>query len=622
MGEENLYAGSKASYGLSPSYGISETYGESFFGREYRQPTGSFAMTTDPRSANILKEVSAKLNTGAKSVEITSLQPNLFESIPQQHLEEVNRLRKLAGMELTLHGPLIEASGLSKEGVDESRRRQSEVQMAQVMERANKLDPKGNVVVTFHTTSGLPEMVSRNLVEEGGEKKEKVSEMYIISERDGGINILKPKPDYLEQGGKTIDPYKELEKFNEKQWEEQLSHVSHYAHIGRSEIFHALKTPAEEKAKETGGPGILDLYERYNTKQTKKDLEGMEPEIRREFEERINKLNYGEIYVRDAYGKLQNTFNQVWEFAKKNNNKEDLATLEKIRDDITKAKENFKDKKGLPDFAESVVNGISMLNNLKQVPQLFVPLQDFIVDKSSETFSNVALNTYQKFKENSPIISLENPPIGMGIGRAEDLKNLIDESRRKLSEKLIREERMSKEEAKKEAEKLIGATWDVGHINMMKQYGYKDEDIVKETEKIAKYVNKIHLSDNFGMEHTEIPMGMGNVPMPEHLKELKKAHGNKLEKIKKVIEAGDWYQHFQVSPFQKTLQTFGSPIYGMEMASYWNQTPKMNASYFSGYGMMLPEQHFSMYGAGFSSLPVELGGQMSGKSRMTGNPME
>jgi hypothetical protein len=60
----------------------------------------------------------------------------------------------------------------------------------------------------------------------------------------------------------------------------------------------------------------------------------------------------------------------------------------------------------------------------------------------------------------------------------------------------------------------------------------------------------------------------------------------------------------------------------MAMSPYWNQTPVMNSSYFSGYGMMLPEQHFSMYGAGFSTLPVELGGQMSGRSRMSGNPME
>ena len=36
-------------------------------------------------------------------------------------------------------------------------------------------------------------------------------------------------------------------------------------------------------------------------------------------------------------------------------------------------------------------------------------------------------------------------------------------------EKLISEAKLSKSEADEQAKKLIGATWDVGHINMMKQ---------------------------------------------------------------------------------------------------------------------------------------------------------
>jgi len=37
---------------------------------------------------------------------------------------------------------------------------------------------------------------------------------------------------------------------------------------------------------------------------------------------------------------------------------------------------------------------------------------------------------------------------------------------------------------------------------------------------------------------------------------------------------------------------------------------------------MNPDIHHSIYGSGFSNLPVELGGQMQGRSRMSGNPME
>jgi hypothetical protein len=37
---------------------------------------------------------------------------------------------------------------------------------------------------------------------------------------------------------------------------------------------------------------------------------------------------------------------------------------------------------------------------------------------------------------------------------------------------------------------------------------------------------------------------------------------------------------------------------------------------------MLPEQHFSMYGSGFSTLPAEVGGEAKGRSRLSGTPME
>jgi hypothetical protein len=74
-----------------------------------------------------------------------------------------------------------------------------------------------------------------------------------------------------------------------------------------------------------------------------------------------------------------------------------------------------------------------------------------------------------------------------------------------------------------------------------------------------------------------------------------------------------------------TLAGMGAPIYsgGYSPSNIgWNQIYGIPAGYFSGYGTMLPDQNFQMYGAGFSSLPTELGGQVSNRdSRMTGTPM-
>ena len=65
---------------------------------------------------------------------------------------------------------------------------------------------------------------------------------------------------------------------------------------------------------------------------------------------------------------------------------------------------------------------------------------------------------------------------------------------------------------------------------------FTEKDVVKESEKIAPFVKHVHLSDNFGLEHTELPMGMGNVPMKEILKLSKN-----FQKAKKVIEGAQCY---------------------------------------------------------------------------------
>jgi hypothetical protein len=237
------------------------------------------------------------------------------------------------------------------------------------------------------------------------------------------------------------------------------------------------------------------------------------------------------------------------------------------------------------EFTEKVAEGVRLLDSI-EAPQVFKPLKNFAIDQASETFSNVAFNAFKEFGSTAPILSIENPPAGTGISRGEDLKKLVEVTRDKLAEKLQDKQGLSEESARREAEKLVGVTWDVGHINMLKKYGYGNKELRKEAEAVAGMVNKVHLSDNFGFEHSELPMGMGNVPMAEHLAALKGAQGDKLKQIKKVIEAGDWYQHFQTTPLAETMQAFGSPIYGMKMAPYWNQTTQPTVGgYFAGYGM-------------------------------------
>jgi len=195
-------------------------------------------------------------------------------------------------------------------------------------------------------------------------------------------------------------------------------------------------------------------------------------------------------------------------------------------------------------------------------------------------------------------------------------QDMPEETRNKFVENAVNQGVLSESAARKQAEKLIGATWDVGHINMLRKYGYGEKELLKETEAVAPFVNKVHLSDNFGMEHTELPMGMGNVPIKKEMEILEKYN----KQVKKIVETGNWYQHFQIPPFTETLSALGSPVYSQGPV-YWNQAVDAYGSYFAGSGMN-PEVHHSIYGSGFTTLPVELGGQVTGRSRMGGAPIE
>lgn len=613
-------------------YGLEKKYKDNPLGVTYQVPTGSFGFPTDPRSANQLDAVSRKLNTGAKTIEVSGITPQVFESIPDQHLEEINRLRKLAGADFTFHGVLVEPTG-AKQGWDESDRVQAERQMMSNLERAQKINSDSDVIVTFHSSNGLPDPVSKTINPETG--KEEISEVWVVNESEGRFQQIRPKEDYF--SGKKLnlsekDAFEAAEKESKEAWYKQLQHLNFNAFQGAKIIESALSSPVikDEKIDEKS---LLKFYSKFGDIESETKIKQMgeySPLVR----EKMRELTHGEIYLKEAYSDMQKLYNQAYDSVinskDKEKSKEDLEKLNHFRNEIKSKMKDLEKKENVNILGEEIIKGITLLRSINP-PNTFKPLREFAIDKASDTFSNLALGSYNKFSKSEsghmPIISIENPPVGSGLSRGADLKELVEVSRQKFVEKAQKSVSqggagLSESEAKKQAERLLGVTWDVGHINMMRKLGYGDTALKKETEQVAKYVNKIHLSDNFGLDHTELPMGMGNVPLAAHLEVLRKQFGEKVKDIKHIVETGNWFEPFKSTPVAETLSAFGSPIYSMKMSPNWSQGRGMMGGYFSGYGAALPEVHFSTYGAGFSGLPQELGGQIGGRSRISGAPMD
>lgn len=564
----------------------------------YRMNFSELSMSQDARTANQIKEVSAKLNMGLKNMEIAGHSAEVFESIPDEHLKEIKRLVKLTGAEVSLHGAVIEPSGFTKQGWNEFDRVAAERQISDVIQRAQNLknEKKENIIVNFHSSASLP---GPEIGPDGKEKR-----IIAVEYETGKIIPVEEELRYYPHAteGKKYSVKEELETINDSTWDQDLSQVTFYKNRG-TEIL------------EKNYPIIAPILERViKGEMNMKDLNPGEQEA-------YHQIYAANNFMKNSFMTLNSLYNKAFKAVQKFGTEEEKELL------ISAAKEYTKkvgEKPTLEKISKSSSAMDEFIEKISQVsPKLYIPLEDFAVEKSANTFSNAALNAYHKFGNNAPIISIENPPAGAAISNAESLKNLVEKTREELSKKLVEKEGLSKSEAENTAKKLIGATWDVGHINMMRKYGYESKDIVKETGKIAPYVKHVHLSDNFGFEHTELPMGMGNVPIKDMMEKL----GKEGFKGKKVIEAMSWWQHFseqgKVPPLMPTLEAFGSPIYPIKMAPYWNQIAGSMGGYFAGQGPILPEQNFSLYGSGFSNLPTELGGQIQGKgSRMTGTPME
>jgi len=577
----------------------------------YSTSAGNLGMALDARTANQLGDLNQKLNPGQKFVEIQGISGRTMESIPNQHLEEMQRLADLTGVDMSLHGPMVNASGVeSQGGFTEENRLGAENQIKSAVLRAHKLNTKNNknVNVTFHSSANTPfsytphRMVDGKRVDDG---------VFIVNETTGEINQIREEARFLPEQGKftgeklAFDVEREIEKRNKDTWLQQISRINQTSEFGQSAIDRAT-SDSKMSFKE-----ILSVDPDKLVDGTKKDhLKNVQGQI-----------DYGHTYMKEAYRGVRDVFDKAWEAANRENRTQDIAKLKKFADFTSKEiSKDFENKPENIDQLRGVVEkGLRTISSIQATPETFTTLNNFAIKKSAETYANVAQEAYNQFKNDAPVISIENPPGGEALSTGQELRDLIVASRSQLVDNL-KGDGMSSGKAKKVAAQMIGATWDVGHINMMRKKGYSEQDVVAETKAIAPFVKHVHLSDNFGLDHTELPMGMGNVPLKPMIDEIKKQGF----KGKEIIEAGNWWEFFSTqgggNPFLPSLEGLDSPIYAMGGGPTWGNTAYMGG-YFSGQGPISPPVHHQIYGAGFQNMPVELGGEIAGdRGRFAGSP--
>jgi len=619
---------------------------------------------TSIQSPNQLGETSSRINEGIKNIEVGALSQNILDQIPETHFHEIRRLNKITGAEASFHAPIqdLDISGFvpGQNVWSEDTQKENILKIEGFIDKAHTLgrseqdikEGKGqiNVPIVLHGGTLPAQKYQREgLAKEGvyddeGLEKARIrderSEMLIVNQDTGQIQGVKYEERKMLDGTTDVwTPEKRLRNRNITEWDQQkleimqmqksLNEVQDRFRTNEDEFNtliygknHKALTPEQEQKlgmlsqenervqefereiNQNMGSIALDMHNRFLKYGDEKD--------KKEYMEHVNplieKLKQEELESKKAREKVIKLQNEIHKLGDK-----------KAPEHLQKQFESEYQKLEMLDQEHRT--NILQLTSKMPAPKTWAPIEEFSKVKSAETVSEAAMYGYEKYGDKAPILAIENVYPGMQASRAKSLRETIEKSREEFAKKLMEKKKVPEKRAKEVAAKLIGATWDVGHINQLRKWGYSEEDIVEETKKIASLVKHVHLTDNFGFDDSHLPPGLGNVPIKAMLETLEKEGKFK---GKGIVEAGAFVAAFKESPFPYTLEYFNSPLYTENAQPYWRDVLGTEGGYSAGFGEIMPQKYFDLYGPpGFSQLPSEMGGSSKRQSdRFSGTPME
>ncbi|MCP3684151.1 MAG: sugar phosphate isomerase/epimerase [bacterium] len=210
---------------------------------------------------------------------------------------------------------------------------------------------------------------------------------------------------------------------------------------------------------------------------------------------------------------------------------------------------------------------------IREIKNNIVPIKDYAISKTADTVARSAIfamkKTEQMHKKDPLYIAPENLFPEQYGSHPQELKHVILQSRKAMTDELVGGMGYDREEAKKLAAQHIKATFDIGHAYTWRKYFIGDAE--KSVEANDKMFNKwlinqvkdlnesgiighVHVSDNFGFEDEHIDPGQGKAPIREFINQMKEAG------IKDVIVEP---AHQDYRAMLGGWKTFGSSVYGL-----------------------------------------------------------
>jgi len=245
-------------------------------------------------------------------------------------------------------------------------------------------------------------------------------------------------------------------------------------------------------------------------------------------------------------------------------------------------------KKEIQHYRDSISNSKKQLAELNYRVENTKSIKEVGEARTSESMADLGIYAWKKQKsqklKKDLYVAPENIFPEQYGAHPDELLSLVEKSRERMKQKLVSEEKMNEQEAKKIADSHIKATFDIGHANIWRKYFQMDpnskktkdeqfdEWLLKKVDKLknAGVLGHVHVSDNFGYSDEHTDPGQGNVPLQGFLDKIK---GSDIDVVVETASQGD-------RAFLAGFKEMGHPIYGLSRPSSVDSWDVIENSFF------------------------------------------
>lgn len=567
-----------------------------------------------------LVNVDKAINWGLNNLEVTFGTQMSFQQ--QGHLaqlgkmerEELIRLAKINRVNLSLHAPHFDASGMSRNGFSEDARNHAVQEFKEMVKFADQIGINNNtkhIPIVIHGTEGAPSSPDPNNV------------MSFVNRDSGEVVTLQKK----------------RVAYDENFLQEQgLKEGVHYFKAGKTKegkaLFEVSPKGEIEMYNQKKGEGMRSQYAHSLYWQDVTQREEAKSRMELERARQIKYMNESELRNKAQSAEQYNELLKIKNMNDADFDKLKLAAKNAVTQTMSYNEDLKRQKQELNNYER----------RFEKEGGQFVPTEKYAKEQAIKTIVDVA--KYAAETKSEPKLVIENIYPEYVMGNPEFLASTIKEARKTFVKDVTRSKSdggfgMNTSEAERKAKDIIGINFDIGHANMWKRYGKmpevdKDGNYTGKTIKVndetiknwASMLQKegllkhVHIADNFGDYDAHLPVGLGNAPINKVMDELKK-EGFGQEGQRAIMETFG-------------MVNYGGNAFGVPASLYGMSAPLVSGgadwemaagSYFSGgYPMTgfqnFPDVNFQMYGVGFGGLPYATGGNMPGKDgKFSSTPM-